>query len=130
EFDFKQVENKMFYHWRSKNSEFEYEFPLSKRIVVITPTFLTKCLFANNRKYEASARIPYLIIRSYNQWKMDSPPKEEHIFATFETQKMKTVEIEGKKYNTFDVNIFAQDTWKKGNEDEVPIHVNMAQDHV
>lgn len=127
-YHFNPSEHKIYYKFQNTKFTHEDVIPLSKKIFIMTPTFLTKCLFALNRKYEASARIPYVVMRSHNLWKFEKLPAEEHIFAEYETSKMKVRVIQGEEYSTFDVNVYLKDTWKQEGSVEKPIKFHITKD--
>ena len=127
-FHFNTLDHKLYYKFKNKDFTQEEDLPLSKRIFIMAPTFLTKCLFALSRKYEASARIPYVVMRSYNQWHFEKLPQEEHIFVEYETSKMQVRNIQGEEYSTFDINVFQSDTWKQEGAPETPVVFHITKD--
>ncbi len=128
-FIYNTMDNKLHYTFQNKDFVQAEDLPLSKKIFIMAPTFLTKCLFALSRKYEASARIPYVVMRSYNLWQFEKLPQEEHIFVEYETSKMKVRNIQGEEYSTFDINVYQSDTWKNEGDAEVPITFHITKDN-
>jgi hypothetical protein len=117
-----------FFLFNPRTEKFTYEFKCgeinhreeiswTKRAFVMAPNFLTKCLFSNQRKFEAAARTPFLTVLSINEWDFQEFPKERHIFASFNLQSAQTIEIGNGTYETMEISIVGNDSWDAKHEE-------------
>ncbi|MCB9091792.1 MAG: hypothetical protein H6621_03315 [Halobacteriovoraceae bacterium] len=126
EFAFSKFDRGVKYSFRSKDTQISKDIPAGKTVFIMTPSFLTKTIFAIHRKYGTSARIPYTVIRSENLWQFNKVPAESHLYVTFDTQNMKPVIMGNEEYDTFTIHVYEQDTWSE--DDEKPIVLTIAKD--